>query len=73
MTKNEKPARNGPAAPGLARVLVLEDEAVVAIEIAQVLVEAGFEVVGPARAASQALQLVEERHPAGIVAINPSN
>jgi DNA-binding response OmpR family regulator len=38
----------------------LEDEAVVAIEIAQVLVEAGFEVVGPARAASQALQLVNE-------------
>jgi DNA-binding response OmpR family regulator len=38
----------------------VEDEAVVAIEIAQVLIEAGFEVVGPARAASHALQLVNE-------------
>src|SRR5262249_6300767 len=57
---NKKPARSSPAAPGRPRILVLEDEAVVAIEIAQVLVKAGFEVVGPARAASQALQLLNE-------------
>jgi PAS domain S-box-containing protein len=61
ITKNEKPARSSSAIPGRPRVLVLEDEAVVAIEIAQVLAEAGFEVVGPARAASQALQLVNEK------------
>jgi PAS domain S-box-containing protein len=60
VTTNRKLARSSPAAPGRRRILVLEDEAIVAIEIAQVLVEAGFEVVGPARAASQALQLVNE-------------
>src|SRR5262249_1411055 len=46
VTKNKKLARISPAAPGRPRVLVLEDEAVVAIEIAQVLIRAGFEVVG---------------------------
>jgi PAS domain S-box-containing protein len=61
ITKNEKPAKSSPATPGLPRALVLEDEAVVAIEIAQVLTNAGFEVVGPARTAGQALQLVNER------------
>jgi DNA-binding NtrC family response regulator len=61
ITKCEKLARSSSAAPGRPRVLVLENEAVVAIEIAQVLAEAGFEVVGPARAASQALQLVNEK------------
>ena len=55
-----KPARSRPAASGRPRILVVEDEAVVAIEIAQVLVKAGFEVVGPARTANQALQLVNE-------------
>jgi PAS domain S-box-containing protein len=60
ITKNEKPARSSTPAPGRPRALVLEDEAVVAIEIAQVLIEAGFEVVGPARSASQALQLVNK-------------
>jgi PAS domain S-box-containing protein len=60
ITKNKRRAMSSTAAPGRSRVLVLEDEAVVAIEIAQVLLKAGFEVVGPARAASQALQLVDE-------------
>jgi DNA-binding response OmpR family regulator len=60
ITKNKKPARSRPAAPGRPLILVVEDEAVVAIEIAQVLVKAGFEVVGPARSANQAIKLVNE-------------
>jgi CheY-like chemotaxis protein len=61
ITKSEKPAKSSAATLGRPRALVLEDEAVVAIEIAQVLTNAGFEVVGPARTASQALKLVDEK------------
>jgi len=41
-------------------VLVVEDEALVAMEIAHVLTTADFEVLGPARAVAQALSLIEE-------------
>jgi DNA-binding NarL/FixJ family response regulator len=41
-----------------ARVLVVEDEVLVAFETARVLSEADFEVVGPAISASQALELI---------------
>jgi PAS domain S-box-containing protein len=44
----------------LPKVLVVEDEPLVAMEIAHVLRAADFEVVGPARAVAQALSLVEE-------------
>ncbi|MGA7328689.1 MAG: response regulator [Rhodomicrobium sp.] len=36
----------------------MEDEALVAIEIAHVLTEAGFDIVGPARRVSAALELL---------------
>ncbi len=39
-------------------VLVVEDEALVALEIAHVLTGAGFDVLGPARAVAQALELL---------------
>jgi DNA-binding response OmpR family regulator len=45
---------------GLPRVLVIEDEALVAMEIAQILCDAGFEVVGPAGKVDQALQLLSD-------------
>ncbi|MGA7328066.1 MAG: PAS domain S-box protein [Rhodomicrobium sp.] len=41
------------------RILVVEDEAVVAIEIARVLTEAGFDIVGPARGVSTAMELLK--------------
>jgi two-component sensor histidine kinase len=41
------------------RILVVEDEALVAMEIAHALTEAGFEVVGPARNVQAALGLLE--------------
>jgi DNA-binding response OmpR family regulator len=42
------------------RVLVVEDEAIVAIDIADQLTEAGFVVVGPAPSVAKALKLIEE-------------
>ncbi len=41
------------------RVLVVEDEVLLSIEITQILSEAGFNVIGPARAVARALELVE--------------
>ena len=43
------------------RVLVVEDEAIVAIDIADQLTEAGFLVVGPASSVAKALKLIEEQ------------
>jgi len=42
------------------RVLVVEDEAIVAIDIAEQLTHAGFEVVGPAPSVAKALKLIVE-------------
>ena len=42
------------------RVLVVEDDALLAIDIANQLSDAGFDVVGPATSAAKALRLVEE-------------
>ena len=42
------------------RVLVVEDEAIVALEIEENLREAGFEVVGPAARVAEALRLLDE-------------
>ncbi len=53
-TSSNAPASTRP------RVLVVEDEALLALEIAHVLSEAGFNVIGSARAVAQALSLIEE-------------
>ena len=42
------------------KVLVVEDEALIAMEIAHVLRKADFEVLGPVRAVAEALTLIEE-------------
>ena len=42
------------------RVLVVEDEAILAIDIADQLTEAGFLVVGPAPSVAKALKLIED-------------
>lgn len=41
------------------RVLVVEDEAIIAIDLEGQLSEAGFDVVGPASSVAQALRLIE--------------
>jgi two-component sensor histidine kinase len=43
------------------RILIVEDEALIAIEIARALTEAGFDIVGQARNASTALALLKRR------------
>ena len=46
-------------ATGLNRVLVVEDEALIAIEIEAILSDAGFTVVGPVGSVAHALALIE--------------
>lgn len=43
-----------------SRVLVVEDEALIALDIAQQLADAGFGVIGPATSVAQAFQLIED-------------
>lgn len=45
------------------RVLVVEDEALVAMMIADILEDLGFEVIGPAASVSRALALIESEGP----------
>jgi DNA-binding NtrC family response regulator len=42
------------------RILVVEDNALLAIELAQTLASAGFEVVGPALTVAQSMALIEK-------------
>lgn len=46
--------------PKAPRVLVVEDEALIALLVADHLERAGFKVVGPATSVSKALDLIEE-------------
>jgi DNA-binding NarL/FixJ family response regulator len=41
------------------RILLVEDEPIIALDVAQVLAEAGANVIGPAYSVSQALKLIE--------------
>jgi DNA-binding response OmpR family regulator len=58
------PARAGGARP---RVLLVEDDAVLGFELQSALLEASFEVVGPARTVQEALALAGDRTLAGAV------
>lgn len=44
-----------------SRVLIVEDEFFIALDIGQQLAEAGFDIVGPAASVSKALKLVAEQ------------
>jgi CheY-like chemotaxis protein len=59
LPKHKAPEPQEPSERRL-RVLMVEDEAIVALEIEENLREAGFEVVGPAARASQALELLNK-------------
>jgi CheY-like chemotaxis protein len=54
-------AQRGPSRP---RVLVVEDETWIAIELQRALSDGGYEVIGLAADADTALRLAEERRPA---------
>jgi PAS domain S-box-containing protein len=59
IVKTSKPFSNSTGQNARPRILVVEDEALMALEIAQVLAEAGFDIVGPASAVAPALELVK--------------
>ena len=49
------------------RVLVLDDNALVAFDVADMLVRAGFEVIGPATTLDEGLALIESESPDGAI------
>lgn len=49
------------------RVLVLEDNALVAFDIADMLARAGFEVIGPATSLDQGVRLIDSESPDGAI------
>ena len=49
------------------RVLVVEDNALIAFDVADMLSRAGFEVVGPAGTPAEGLRLVESEAPDGAI------
>lgn len=53
----QKSKVNGPAP---RRVLIVEDEPLIAMEVAEMMQDAGFDVVGPAASVAQALALIGE-------------
>jgi CheY-like chemotaxis protein len=57
--ESERPAGTRPFAGLRPRILIVEDEALVAIEIANVLSKASFEIIGPARNVAMALDLLK--------------
>jgi DNA-binding response OmpR family regulator len=56
------------------RILVVEDEFVISLSIAQILQDEGFEVLGPAMSVSMALMLDEQVHcDAAVLDVNLHN
>jgi AmiR/NasT family two-component response regulator len=57
------PASGGPEGSGGLRVVVAEDEALIRLDLAEMLTESGYEVVGQASDGEQAVELVKEHRP----------
>ena len=54
-----------------AKILILEDEFMIAMEFETVLLEAGYQVLGPAADVDSALALIESEKPdAGVLDVN---
>lgn len=60
-TKPGNPAPSSPRPGGQSRILVVEDEAIVALEIARVLKDARFKVLGPAGSVAKGLELISQK------------
>jgi response regulator NasT len=68
VTDDSQPLPNPPASPNVSpaarvRILVAEDEALIRLDLAEMLVEAGYEVVGQASNGEQAVVLTRELKP----------
>jgi len=48
---------------GIARILVVEDEALIAMDLQALLEEAGYRVIGPANSSAAALALIANEEP----------
>lgn len=48
---------------GTARILVVEDEALIAMDLQALLEEAGYQVLGPANSSAAALALIDNEEP----------
>jgi AmiR/NasT family two-component response regulator len=59
----ERPADEAAASSGGLRILVAEDEALIRMDLAEMLDEGGHQVVGQAADGEQAVQLARELHP----------
>ncbi len=59
------------SSPGPARVLIVEDEFMIAMEIESVVLDAGFDVLGPAADVESALALIDANSPdIGLLDVN---
>jgi response regulator NasT len=53
----------GVSTPGLTRVVIAEDEAIVRLDLKEILVSAGYDVVGETGRGDEAVKLVEDHQP----------
>ena len=58
-----KAAKTGEGTGPLARVIIAEDEAIVRLDLKEILLSAGYEVVGETGRGDEAVQMVEEHQP----------
>ncbi|WP_207540370.1 response regulator [Sabulicella rubraurantiaca] len=60
-----------PGGPGPCQVLVVEDEAVIALQLELILTDAGFVVIGPAPTVAAAMALLASQRPdAAVLDVN---
>ncbi len=63
MSKNERPMTNGDESMAKARIIVVEDEGIVAMDIENRLNNLGYSVVGIASSGEEAIAKAEKTHP----------
>ena len=62
-TDEDSPGKHDPGKHPLARVVIAEDEAIVRLDLKEVLESAGYDVVGECGRGDEAVRLVEEHRP----------